>query len=48
MGFSEYPDDAQDVSAYWSGPGHVQQLYDLLEELNLLEKKIIIIGFSMG
>jgi len=48
MGFSRYPDEAKDDPTYWSGPGHVQQLYDLLEELNLLGKKIIIIGFSMG
>ena len=48
MGFSMYPDEVQDPSAFWSGAGHVQQLFDLLEELNLLGKKIIIIGFSMG
>ena len=48
MGFSMYPDDVQDPPTYWSGAGHVQQLYNLLEELNLLAKKITIIGFSMG
>lgn len=48
MGFSKYPDDVQDPPIYWSGSGHVQQLYDLLDELNLLKKKLIIIGFSMG
>jgi pimeloyl-ACP methyl ester carboxylesterase len=32
----------------WRGPGHVQQLYSLLRELNMLRPPLFLIAHSMG
>jgi len=46
MGFTKFPAGANDDT--WRGPGHVQQLYSLLRELNMLRPPLFLIAHSMG
>ena len=48
MGFTSLHPSESRRDETWKGKGHVQQLYDLLRELNMLRPPLFLIGHSMG
>ena len=51
MGFSQLPDvdaEGEADADVWRGQGHVEQLRTLLAELQLLSRRVHIVGHSMG